>query len=43
MSQPKQCPYCKAKYSCSGCITRHVRKWHPKKIKDYIDNYLGKI
>jgi len=43
MSMAKKCPYCDARFSCSGCITRHVRKWHSKLMKDYIDKYMGKI
>lgn len=43
MSSPQfKCPYCRSRFICGGCRTKHVRKVHPDKVKDYIKNYIEK-
>ena len=42
MSRPTKCPYCNVGFACGGCRTRHVRRKHPDKVKEYIKNYIQK-
>ena len=36
------CPYCGARCSRGGCMTRHVMRYHPDKKQHYIENYVNK-